>query len=73
LRGLNDTRVPMLFAAISFWLIGFTSAYQLGLHTPLGVVGIWIGFSIAIATFAVLLVWRFNRLTKDGRGRPAHR
>ena len=73
LRGLNDTRVPMLFAAISFWLIGFTSAYQLGLRTALGVVGIWIGFSIAIATFAVLLVWRFNRLTKDGRGRPAHR
>ena len=73
LRGLNDTRVPMLFAAISFWLIGFTSAYELGLRTPLGVVGIWIGFSIAIATFAVLLVWRFHRLTKDGRRRPAHR
>jgi MATE family multidrug resistance protein len=72
LRGLNDTRVPMLFAAISFWLIGFTSAYELGLRTPLGVVGIWIGFSIAIATFAVLLVWRFHRLTKDGRRRPAH-
>jgi multidrug resistance protein, MATE family len=27
LRGLNDTRVPMLFAAISFWLIGYTSSY----------------------------------------------
>jgi len=73
LRGLNDTRVPMLFAAISFWLIGFTSAYQLGLRTSLGVVGIWIGFSISVATFAVLLVWRFNRLTKDGRRRVADR
>ena len=73
LRGLNDTRVPMLFAAISFWLIGFTSAYELGLRTPLGVVGIWIGFSTAIATFAVLLVWRFHRLTKDGRRSLANR
>jgi MATE family multidrug resistance protein len=67
LRGLNDTRVPMLFAAVSFWLIGFTSAYQLGLRTALGVVGVWIGFSIAVATFAALLVWRFHRLTEDAR------
>lgn len=67
LRGLNDTRVPMLFAAISFWLIGFTSAYELGLRTPLGAVGIWIGFSIAVGTFAVLLVWRFHKLSKEGR------
>jgi MATE family multidrug resistance protein len=67
LRGLNDTRVPMLFAAVSFWLIGFTSAYQLGLRTALGVVGVWIGFSIAVATFAALLVWRFHRLTEGAR------
>ena len=69
LRGLNDTRVPMLLAAVSFWLIGFTSAYELGLRTALGVVGVWIGFSIAVATFAALLVWRFHRLTEDGRRR----
>jgi MATE family, multidrug efflux pump len=68
LRGLNDTRVPMLFAAVSFWLIGFTSAYELGLKTAFGAVGIWIGFSIAVGTFAALLVWRFHRLTaNDGR------
>jgi multidrug resistance protein, MATE family len=66
LRGLNDTRVPMLFAAVSFWLIGFPGAYGLGLHTALGTVGIWIGFSIAVATFAALLVWRFQRLTRGG-------
>jgi MATE family multidrug resistance protein len=33
----------------------------------LGAVGIWIGFSIAVGTFAVLLVWRFHRLSEDGR------
>jgi MATE family, multidrug efflux pump len=63
LRGLNDTRVPMLFAAISFWLIGYTSAYLLAFSAGFGAVGIWIGFSLGVATFAVLLVWRFNRLT----------
>jgi MATE family multidrug resistance protein len=66
LRGLNDTRVPMLFAAISFWLIGYTSAYLLAFSAGFGAVGIWIGFSLGVATFAVLLVWRFNRLTASG-------
>jgi multidrug resistance protein, MATE family len=67
LRGFNDTRVPMVFAAISFWLIGFPSAYGLGFTAGLGAVGIWIGFSIAVGTFALLLVWRFHWLSEDGR------
>ena len=67
LRGLNDTRVPMLFAAVSFWLVGFTSAYGLAFPANLGAVGIWIGFSTAVGTFAALLVWRFERLTENGR------
>jgi len=63
LRGLNDTRVPMLFAAVSFWLIGFTCAYGLAFPGRLGAVGVWIGFSVGVATFAVLLVCRFHALT----------
>jgi multidrug resistance protein, MATE family len=70
LRGLNDTRVPMLFAAISFWLIGFTCAYGLAFPGGLGAVGIWIGFSIAVATFAALLVCRFHALTSLEHGPP---
>ena len=66
LRGLNDTRVPMVYAAISFWLIGFTAAYGLAFWAGLGVVGVWIGFSLSLATFAALLIWRFNRLTARG-------
>lgn len=71
LRGLNDTRVPMWFAAVSFWLIGFSCAYGLAFPGRLGAVGIWIGFSIAVATFAALLVYRFHVLTlpEDARGR----
>ena len=52
LRGINDTRVPMFFAAVSFWLIGFTCAYGLAFPGGLGAVGIWIGFSSGVATFA---------------------
>ena len=38
----------------------------LGFPVGLGAVGIWIGFSLGVGTFAVLLVWRFHRLSPDG-------
>jgi MATE family multidrug resistance protein len=63
LRGLNDTRMPMLFAAVSFWLVGFTSACALAFWAGCGAVGVWIGFSLAVTTFAALLIWRFHILT----------
>jgi multidrug resistance protein, MATE family len=63
LRGLNDTAVPLAFAALSFWIVGFTSAYGLAFHAHLGVFGVWIGFSLSVATFAALLIWRFHMLT----------
>jgi MATE family multidrug resistance protein len=66
LRGLNDTRMPMLYAAVSFWLVGFSSAYALAFPLHFGAVGIWIGFSLGVTTFAVLLVWRFHLLTLRG-------
>ena len=62
LRGMNDTRVPLLFAAISYWLIGFTTAAVLGFRTPLGAVGVWIGLSCGTAVYAILLVLRFRLL-----------
>jgi multidrug resistance protein, MATE family len=63
LRGFNDTRVPLLFALVSFWLIGLNSAYGLAFWAGLGAIGVWIGFSLGVGTFAVLLVWRFFWLT----------
>ncbi len=64
LRGMNDTRVPLLFAAISYWGIGFTTAYGLGFRTELGAVGVWIGLAIGTAVYAVLLILRFGRLAR---------
>src|SRR5262249_49450721 len=64
LRGLNDTRMPMLFAAISFWAIGFSCSYELAFRAGLGVFGIWIGFSLSVITFAALLTSRFHILTR---------
>lgn len=71
LRGLKDTRVPLLFAGIGYWLIGFSLSYVLGLKTGLGVIGIWIGISIGTTVYAGLLLLRFellaNRLALQSR------
>jgi len=64
LRGMNDTRVPLLFAVISYWGIGFTTAYALAFHAGLGAVGVWIGLAIGTAVYAVLLLLRFHRLAR---------
>jgi len=59
LRGLKDTSVPLLFAAISYWLVGFCTAYFLAFHTSLGPPGVWIGLSLGTLVYAALLVLRF--------------
>jgi len=66
LRGLNDTRVPLFYAGVSFWLIGFASAYGLAFVFGYSAAGIWIGLTLGLIVYASLLVWRFQRLTANG-------
>jgi MATE family multidrug resistance protein len=66
LRGLNDTRVPMIYAAVSFWLVGVSFGYALAFWANLGAIGIWIGFALSLALYAALLLRRFDRLTARG-------
>jgi MATE family multidrug resistance protein len=59
LRGLQDTRTPMVIALFSYWLSGFGSAVALGLFTALAGVGVWIGLALGLSFAAVLLLWRW--------------
>jgi len=63
LRGLKDTRMPLLFAAIGYWVIGFPAAWALAFPADLGAVGVWIGLSIGTTIYAALLILRFRRLS----------
>lgn len=63
LRGLKDTRRPMLIGFVSYWLIGLTSAWLLGFVLELGAVGLWWGLVLGLAAAAVLLTHRFRRMT----------
>lgn len=66
LRGLKDTRVPMLLAALAYWGIGMpvgaTLGFGLGGFTPaLGPRGMWVGLIAGLVVAAVLLATRFLR------------
>ena len=68
LRGLKDTRAPMLIAIGSYWGIGMPLAYvfafNLGLSTP----GIWLGLACGLLCTAILLNWRFfTKLAASGQ------
>ena len=56
----------MLYAALSFWIVGFTSAYALAFWAGFDVFGIWIGFALSLWLFALLLTARFHNLTARG-------
>jgi multidrug resistance protein, MATE family len=64
LRGLQDTRVPMLIALFGYWAIGFVAALALGFGTELQGLGVWYGLALGLIVVAGLLVWRWHRREK---------
>ncbi len=64
LRGLKDTTVPMGVTFLSYWIIGLTLAYVLGIDRDLGPRGLWAGLIFGLTAAAVLLSLRFHRLTR---------
>jgi MATE family multidrug resistance protein len=61
LRGIHDTKQPMIIAAVSYWLIGLPASYGLGIVMGLEGVGIWLGLVFGLSAAAIALHWRFWR------------
>ena len=61
LRGLKDTRTPMIVGVIAYWLVGLGSGYLLGFQLGWQGVGLWWGLVLGLTSAAVLLSWRFTR------------
>jgi MATE family multidrug resistance protein len=59
LRGLGDTRTPMIWNFFGHWVIGLPAGYVLCFVLGLGVVGLWWGLStgLIICGVALLIVW----------------
>ncbi len=64
LRGVQDTRVPMWLAAVSYWLIGIPCSYVLAFPLGYGGVGLWLGLVVGLICAAASLMWRFWRLVR---------
>jgi len=65
LRGYKDTRVPMIINMFSYWVLAFPLAYLAAVTFKLPPNYIWGGFVIGLSVAAVLLTWRYNRLSRD--------
>lgn len=70
LRGLGDTRTPMLWNLAGHWFIGLPLGYALCFAAGYGVIGLWWGLSsgLIICAVALLVVWsrRVRQLTAWG-------
>ena len=67
LRGIADTRAPMIVNILGFWLIGMPIGLWLGFRTPLGPRGLWWGLVVGLAAVAVFLVIRVRWRMGSGR------
>jgi len=70
LRGVQDTRVPMVMATVSYWLIGVPASYVMGFTLGLGGAGIWLGLAVGLACAAILMLARFWGASVRGLARP---
>jgi MATE family multidrug resistance protein len=66
LRGLHDTRVPMLFAFCGYWVIGIGVGVWLAFDRGWAGVGIWTGLAVGLAVVAVLMLDRWRRRAAIG-------
>jgi MATE family multidrug resistance protein len=66
LRGLGDTRMPMIVNVIGFWCIGMPVSLWLGFGLGYGAVGLWWGLVVGLVIVAVFLIARVRRREKHG-------
>jgi multidrug resistance protein, MATE family len=64
LRGLEDVRVPSVISLVAYWVIGLPIGYILCFKAGLGANGIWTGLLVGLSVAAILLFFRFKKLSR---------
>jgi MATE family multidrug resistance protein len=60
LRGIGDTRTPMLVNLAAHWLLGLPVSYTLCFIVGWGVWGLWIGLSVGLIVTGTILLWAWT-------------
>lgn len=67
LRGLEDVKIPSLISLLAYWVIGLPVGYLLCFHFNLGSNGIWTGLLLGLSMAAILIFFRFRKLSLPKR------
>jgi MATE family multidrug resistance protein len=75
LRGIGETRGPMLANLAGYWMFGIPIGYALCFHFGLGVYGLWWGLTLALVLISLVLLGQWARrssvVTTDLEPEPA--
>ncbi|HEY1650096.1 MAG TPA: MATE family efflux transporter [Terracidiphilus sp.] len=61
LRGLGETRIPMLANLVGYWVLGLPLGLILCFSLRHGIYGLWIGLTLALIVIATILLIRWRR------------
>ncbi len=64
LRGIQDVKIPSVLTFIAYWIITIPLGYFLCYTLKMGALGMWIALGLGLTISAVLLVYRFLKLSK---------
>jgi len=61
LRGLGETRIPMVANFVGYWILGLPLGLTLCFYFHWGIYGTWIGLTLALIVIALALLVRWRR------------
>lgn len=64
LRGMRDVKMPTLFTFFAYWVVALPLGYFLSFVLDFGPAGIWFALFLGLTVSAILVFFRFNRISK---------
>jgi MATE family multidrug resistance protein len=67
LRGIGDTRTPMVVNLVAHWVLGLPTSYLLCFVIGWGVYGLWVGLSLGLIVTGTILLYVWTRKIRHYR------
>ena len=67
LRGIGDTRTPMVVNLVAHWVLGLPTSYLLCFVIGWGVYGLWVGLSLGLIVTGTILLYVWTRKIRQYR------